>query len=68
MQVGEYRISFIGHSMGGLIIRSAMPELQNYWGKFYCYMSFSTPHLGYLYQTSTLVKAGLWFLTSWHKI
>ena len=54
--------------MGGLIIRSAVPDLQNYWGKFYCYISFSTPHLGYLYQTSTLVKAGLWFLTAWYKI
>jgi triacylglycerol esterase/lipase EstA (alpha/beta hydrolase family) len=26
-QISEYKLSFIGHSMGGLIIRSAIPEL-----------------------------------------
>lgn len=31
-------------------------------------MTFSTPHLGYLYESSTLIKAGLWILTSWQKI
>lgn len=67
-QSGEYRLSFIGHSMGGLIIRSAIPDMMNLVDKFYMYMSFSTPHLGYLYQSSTLVKAGLWFLSSWNKI
>lgn len=26
-QIGQYRLSFIGHSLGGLIIRSAIPSL-----------------------------------------
>lgn len=54
--------------MGGLIIRSALPDMMNLSEKFYLFMSFSTPHLGYLYQSSTLIKAGLWILSSWHKI
>lgn len=54
--------------MGGLIIRSAIPELSSFSDKFYTYMTFSTPHLGYLYESSTLIKAGLWVLTAWQKI
>ncbi len=42
----EVRISFIGHSLGGLIIRAALPQLQNYSSCFYSYISISTPHLG----------------------
>lgn len=54
--------------MGGLIIRSAIPELEYLSDKFYTFMTFSTPHLGYLYESSTLIKAGLWILSSWQKI
>ena len=31
------------------------------------YISLSSPHLGYLYSTSKLVEAGLWFLKTWKK-
>lgn len=31
-------------------------------------MSFSSPHLGYLYEPSALVQAGLWLLNAWQKV
>ena len=42
------RLSFIGHSMGGLIIRCALPFLAEYSEKMYTYFSLSSPHLGYM--------------------
>lgn len=61
------RISFIGHSLGGLIIRAALPHLEEFKDKFYTYMSFSTPHLGYMYNSSKLFDAGMWVLKKWRK-
>lgn len=43
------RISFVGHSMGGIIIRSALSYIKNLDSYLYSYMSFSSPHIGYLY-------------------
>ena len=60
-------ISFIGHSLGGLIIRAALPFLSEYSDKMKLYMTLSTPHLGYMYSDSKLVDAGLWFLKKWRK-
>jgi alpha-beta hydrolase superfamily lysophospholipase len=40
------KISFIGHSLGGLIIRAALPHLSEYSQKFFTYMSLSSPQLG----------------------
>ena len=61
------RISFIGHSLGGLIIRAALPHLEEYKDKFYTYISLSSPHLGYMYNSNTLFNAGMWFLKKWRK-
>lgn len=52
------RVSFIGHSLGGLIIRAALPYLKEYQDCFFTYMSLSTPHLGLVYGNSSLVDAG----------
>ena len=60
-------ISFIGHSLGGVIIRAALPSLQKYKCFFKTYMSLSTPHLGVGASDSKLVETGLNFLTSWKK-
>merc|ERR1712032_1088745 len=46
---------------GGLIVRSALPLLQEYRNNMYTFLSFSCPHLGYLYTANTLFKTGLWF-------
>jgi pimeloyl-ACP methyl ester carboxylesterase len=56
------RISFIGHSMGGLIIRAALPYLEQFAPKMHMFMTLSSPHLGYMYNTSRLIDAGMWVL------
>ncbi|AQK39473.1 Putative serine esterase family protein [Zea mays] len=45
----ELKLSFVGHSIGNIIIRSALaePALQPYLKNLYTYMSISGPHLGY---------------------
>ena len=53
--------------MGGLIIRSALPRLQKYKSYFHAFITLSSPHLGFLYSTSSLVDAGLWFINTMKK-
>ena len=43
-------------------IRAALPRLFDYKDKFHCLMTFSSPHLGYGVNTSSVVGAGLWVL------
>lgn len=59
------KLSFVGHSLGGLIIRSALPLLLHYRDYFFGYMSMGSPHLGYMYNSNSLVSAGMWFLKNW---
>ena len=40
------KISFVWHSLGGLIARAAFPHLQEFHCKFYSYWSLGSPHLG----------------------
>ena len=54
-------ISFIGHSLGGLIIRAALPSLLDYSSKFHLFLTLSTPHLG-IQEASKLVRAGVWIM------
>ena len=61
------KLSFVGHSLGGLIIRAALPHLSKYKEKFYSYFSLGTPHLGYTANSSTVVNTGLWFIRKWKK-
>ena len=61
------KISFIGHSLGGLIIRAALPELSSIKDRLHIYVSFGTAHLGYLFTDSSLIKTGMWVLKSWRK-
>ncbi|KAM0940455.1 putative alpha/Beta hydrolase, lipase [Dioscorea sansibarensis] len=60
----EVKLSFVGHSIGNIIIRSALTE--NVMGPFlknlYTYMSVSGPHLGYWYSSNSLFNSGLWLL------
>ena len=60
-------MSFIGHSLGGLIIRASLEHLQEFSDKMYTYMSLSTPHLGYMYTSSKIIEAGIWILKRWRK-
>ncbi|KAK2095052.1 hypothetical protein P7K49_026468 [Saguinus oedipus] len=52
------RISFIGHSLGNIIIRSVLtrPRFRYYLNKLHTFLSLSGPHLGTLYNNSTLVS------------
>ncbi|KAG8444880.1 hypothetical protein GDO86_009873 [Hymenochirus boettgeri] len=63
------RISFIGHSLGNLIIRSVLsrPRFKCYLNKLHTFLSLSGPHLGTLYNSSALVNTGLWFMQKWKK-
>jgi poly(3-hydroxyalkanoate) synthetase len=61
------RLSFVGFSMGGLICRAAFPLLECYSSKFYTFISLSSPHLGYMYNSSKLFDTGMWFLKKWKK-
>lgn len=56
------KISFIGHSLGGLIIRSALPHLKNLKRYFFSFVSLSSPHLGCGQNKSVLVNLGMTFL------
>jgi pimeloyl-ACP methyl ester carboxylesterase len=55
------RISFVGHSLGNLIIRATVshPRFERYRKLLYTYLSLSGPHLGTLFNTSGLVNTGL---------
>jgi len=54
------RLSFVTHSVGGLVARAALPLLAEHCGRMHTFLSLSSPHLGYLYSPNSLFKAGLW--------
>lgn len=58
----DFTISFIGHSLGGIIIRASLRYLQLYKNNFECYVSIASPHMGYLYHTSTIVTTSMWVM------
>ena len=53
------RISFIGHSLGGLIIRACLPELEKFSRKMWAFVTLSSPHLGYLYSIDFFYRVKL---------
>lgn len=53
--------------MGGVIIRGALPRLYRYANSFHTFMTLSSPHVGYLYNNSTLIDAGLWIINNVQK-
>ena len=61
------KLSFVGHSLGGLICRAAFPLLVSYKDKFNTLMTLGSPHLGYMYNSSKLFETGMWFMRKWNK-
>ena len=63
------RLSFVGHSLGGIIARAALhqPVMAPYLPFCHSFMSFASPHLGYLYAENPFLTTGLWFLKKWNK-
>lgn len=59
------RLSFVAHSLGGLIVRSALPLLQEYAPKMFTFVTFSTSHLGIFQDKVSLFNTGFWMLKRW---
>ncbi|KER26453.1 hypothetical protein T265_13992, partial [Opisthorchis viverrini] len=61
--------SFIGHSMGCVLVRAALlsPLMKPYLPKLYTFLSLSGPHLGTVYNSSGLVNMGMWVMQKWKK-
>lgn len=53
-------LSFVGHSLGNLIVRSVLtrPRFKCYLSRLHTFLSLSGPHLGTLYNSSALVNTG----------
>ncbi|XP_028787069.1 protein FAM135B isoform X1 [Neltuma alba] len=60
----DIKLSFVGHSIGNLIIRTALAEsiMEPYLRYLYTYVSISGPHLGYMYSSNSVFNSGLWLL------
>lgn len=58
------KLSFVGHSIGNIILRTALTEIvmEPYLRYLHTYLSVSGPHLGYLYSSNSLFNGGLWIL------
>jgi len=61
------RLSLVGHSLGGIICRACLPFIVEFHHQLYLFMSFASPHLGFMYSASKLVSAGLWVIKKWKK-
>lgn len=61
------KISIIAHSLGGLISRAALPHLEDHKSKMFNFITLSSPHMGYMFNSSTIIDAGMWFLKTWKK-
>jgi pimeloyl-ACP methyl ester carboxylesterase len=56
-------LSFVGHSLGGVIIRAALPHLRQCKDIMKTLVTLSSPHLGYMYASNSVINAGMWVLT-----
>ncbi|GMI91049.1 hypothetical protein like AT1G09980 [Hibiscus trionum] len=63
-RLGVIKLSFVGHSIGNIIIRTAIADsvMEPYLKYLHTYLSLSGPHLGYLYSSNSLFNSGLWLL------
>ena len=61
------KLSFVGHSMGGLICRAAFPLLSQYQDRFHTFCTFGSPHMGYMYKSTKLFNTGMWIFRKWNK-
>lgn len=63
----NFRLSFIGHSLGGIVIRTALSHLEKLSQFMHTYISLASPHCGYASSKSMLVDTGLLVITKWNK-
>lgn len=61
------KISFLGFSLGGLIIRSGLRFLSKFRRYFCSFLTFGSPHLGMCYNNSVLISLGMRFFINFKK-
>lgn len=61
------RLSFVAHSIGGLITRAALPLLHEYKSKMFTFLTFSSAHVGYFLKNISLFHVGLRALQTWRQ-
>lgn len=61
------KISFLGHSMGGLVLRAALPSLSDYKSCMGSFITLSSPHIGIVYANNTLLQIGKWIIKKLQK-
>lgn len=54
------RITLIGYSMGGLVLRAALPHMESLKKYLKTFITLATPHIGYLTTHSKILTAGMW--------
>ena len=66
---GMGRLSFVGHSAGSMIVRTALasPVLKPYLPKLHAFVSLSSSHCGNMFVPSTLISGGMWALQHLHQ-
>ena len=67
MTTPPVRISFLAHSLGGIVVRSLItrPSMVPFLPKLHLFLSICGPHLGTQHQTG-MVSAGMWFVRKWY--
>jgi hypothetical protein len=53
--------------MGGIVVRAALKYLKAFENQFGFYCSLSSPHLGYMNGTDSMIKAGMWVMRKFTK-
>ena len=63
-----YRLSFVGHSIGSVIIRTALSNkiMGPYLTKCHSFVTLSSPHLGHMFSPN-YINTGLWLMKRWKK-
>jgi len=62
------RLSFVSHSLGSVIVRSALTShlLTPYIHRLYNFFSLTSTHIGFFFAPG-IVNTAVWFLKRWHK-
>ena len=64
-----WRISFIGHSLGTLVIRAALtlPTMKPYLDRLHSFVSLGGTHLGYTFGNNSFLSSAMWVYQRWTK-
>ena len=57
----NFHLSFLGYSLGGVVIRHAIQFLQSYKSHMHSLITLGTPHI-LLKEERKLMKSGLWYM------